>query len=52
MIRGGRGFHFIWVMALLFLVAGCATERQKRALYGAALGAGVGAAAGSGVSDN
>ena len=20
MIRGGRGFHFVWVMALLFLV--------------------------------
>ena len=51
MIRGGRGFHFVWVLALFFLVAGCATERQKRAFYGATLGAAVGAAAGSGVSD-
>ncbi len=52
MIRGGRGFHFVGVIALLFLVAGCATERQKRAFYGATLGAGIGAAAGTGISDD
>ena len=50
-VRGGRGVHLTLSLALLFLVASCgATERQKRTLYGAALGASIGAISGTGVN--